>query len=87
MPKINGLYNRLYLPITIFFTFQIFQSEILNHVDKKLELMVEDVLNEVKRFDLQNNELKQLFNDQNGNLANSRRYVEYTRMLMPSITN
>jgi len=39
-----------------------------------MDIMVDDLLNELKRFDLQNNELKQLFNDeQNVKLMNNRK--------------
>lgn len=52
---------------------EIFQKETLNEMDRRLDIMVDEFLHEVKRFDVQNNELRQLFHEQNGAIRSKRK--------------
>lgn len=56
---------------------ELLQCNIVNEMDQKLEIMVEELLGEIKRFDVQNNELKQLFQEKNNGLcsSNNERFV------------
>lgn len=50
---------------------ELLQCNVVSEMDHKLEIMVEELLGEIKRFDVQNNELKQLFQEKNNGLCSS----------------
>lgn len=51
------------------------QCNVLQEMDQKLDVMVEELLGEIKRFDVQNNELKQLFQERtNGLCSKNEKY-------------
>lgn len=48
---------------------ELLQCNVLQEMDQKLDVMVEELLGEIKRFDVQNNELKQLFQERTNGLC------------------
>lgn len=47
------------------------QENVVKDVDGKLDVFVDELLNELNRFDIQNNEMAMLFKEQNGKQSNS----------------
>ncbi|XP_059621619.1 sterol O-acyltransferase 1 [Phlebotomus argentipes] len=58
---------------------EILQSEISRDVDRRLGIMGEQLINEMKRFDLNNTELRNLFRDEK--LMSNRKQTEQTNLL------
>lgn len=55
---------------------EILQESVVKEVDSKLDVFVDELVNELNRFDIQNSELALLFKEQNGKHSNSiNRYV------------
>lgn len=50
---------------------EVLQENVIKEVDSKLDVFVDELVNELNRFDIQNNELALLFKEQNGNHNNS----------------
>lgn len=47
------------------------QENVVKDFDSKLDVFVDELINELNRFDIQNNELALLFKEQNGKHNNS----------------
>lgn len=47
------------------------QENVVKEVDSKLDVFVDELVNELNRFDIQNSELALLFKEQNGQHNNS----------------
>ncbi len=50
---------------------EILQENVVKEVDSKLDVFVDELVNELNRFDIQNSELALLFKEQNGKHNNS----------------
>jgi hypothetical protein len=49
------------------------QSSLIKEMDNKLGVMVEDLVNEVKRYNMQNSELKELFQEEHNKILANRK--------------